>query len=283
MGAVIQGTRGNRIWRPEQFSDLELLRASQQIQVFPRHTHDHYAIGVIESGALGFYYRGANVVAASGDINLCLPDEVHTGRPATGEGWSYRMFYIEPGRLAGLVGEVSGRADTLPFFSPGVLRDAAMARRLVALHQLLERPDVGRLEHETHVLDVLGSFVQRFADAPLAPLRSGHEPVAVQQVRDYLWVHYARDVTLAELSQLTQLSRFHLVRVFRDTMGVPPHAYLRQLRVQRAKRALQAGQPIAQVALETGFTDQGHLTRWFRRLWGYTPGDYRNSVQDSSS
>lgn len=267
----------SRVWRAPQLPGLELLHARQQTQIFPRHTHEHYAVGVIEQGALGFYYRGENVVAASGEINLCLPGEVHTGQPAAERGWNYRMFYLEPVLLGRLVGELSGRAEVLPFVSSGVLRDASLARRLYGLHRLFEAPGVS-LQRETRLLEVLGDLVQRYADAPPSSLRTGCEPVAVRQVKDYLGAHYAEDVTLAELAQLTQLSRYHLLRVFRDTVGVPPHAYLRQLRVERAKRALEEGQAIAQVALATGFADQSHLTRWFRRLWGYTPGHYVTGV-----
>lgn len=264
----------SRVWQVPHLPGLELLRASQQTQVFPRHTHEHYAVGVIERGALGFYYRGENVVASSGDINLCLPGEVHTGEPAAEGGWSYRMFYLEPALLERLTGELSGRSGTLPFFSPGMLQDAALARRLHALHQLFESPEILPLERETRLLEVLGDFVRRYADAPLPALPTGREPAAVGQVKDYLHAHYAEEITLTKLAQLTGLSRYHLVRVFRDTTGVPPHAYLRQLRVERAKCALGEGRSIAQVALAMGFADQSHLTRWFKRFWGYTPGHY---------
>ena len=85
---------------------------------------------------------------------------------------------------------------------------------------------------------------------------------------------------LEVLSHLTHLSRYHLVRVFSKSVGPPPHAYLRQVRVDRAKALLAAGCPVAEAAVATGFTDQSHLHRWFKRLWGVTPGGYRQSVQD---
>jgi AraC-like DNA-binding protein len=72
-----------------------------------------------------------------------------------------------------------------------------------------------------------------------------------------------------------QLSPFHLLRVFRAAVGLPPHAYQIQLRVARAKELLRAGMPIAAVAVEVGFVDQSHLTRHFKRLVGVPPGRYR--------
>ncbi|MFM2303350.1 MAG: hypothetical protein RLZZ135_759, partial [Cyanobacteriota bacterium] len=63
-----------------------------------------------------------------------------------------------------------------------------------------------------------------------------------------------------------------LNRVFSQEVGVPPHAFLNQVRVWRAKAQLAKGIAISQVAVETGFYDQAHLTRHFKRLLGYTPG-----------
>ncbi len=101
-------------------------------------------------------------------------------------------------------------------------------------------------------------------------------------VKDYLEAHYGETVELADLSRETGLSRYHLVRAFGAAEGVPPHAYLRQVRLRHAKALLAAGEPIAGVAAATGFSDQSHLTRWLKRLWGLTPGEYRNSVQDGA-
>jgi AraC-like DNA-binding protein len=106
----------------------------------------------------------------------------------------------------------------------------------------------------------------------------------VQQVRAYLEAHYAANVSLEQLAALTNFSSFHLVRVFRTAIGLPPHAYLTQVRLRHAKRLLAAGLPIAQVAAEIGFTDQSHLARHFKQLAGVTPGQYaqgRKNVQDT--
>ena len=132
------------------------------------------------------------------------------------------------------------------------------------------------------VVEELG-LVRRHADVPQQTLRLGREPAAVGQVKRYLERHYAEAVTLEGLSRLTGLSRYHLVRVFGESVGVPPHAYLRQMRVREAKKLLAAGLPVAEAAVATGFADQSHLHRWFKRLWGVTPGGYRKGVQDGAA
>lgn len=70
-----------KLWHVPGVENPELFHARHLTQLFPRYTHEGYAAGVIEEGALGFFYRGENVVTAPGQINLCVPGEVHTGHP----------------------------------------------------------------------------------------------------------------------------------------------------------------------------------------------------------
>ena len=280
----VKSAAKSKVWRIPGLSDLELLRAEHLTQSFPKHTHERYAVGVIERGALGYFYRGENVVAAPGDINLCIPGEVHTGQSALPGGWSYRMFYLDARLLQNVAAEISDKPRQLPFFRSGVIADVSLAQSVYSSHCQLEQTNISRLEQETLLLDVLAQLITRHADEPLAAARVGREPHAVTQVKAYLETHYAEAVSLERLSLLTQLSRYHLVRIFRKAVGIPPHAYLRQVRIRHAKALLALGHPPAEVALATGFTDQSHLTRWFKRLWGFTPGQYSysNTVQDSA-
>ena len=267
-----------KVWRIPNLSDLELLRATHQTQSFPKHTHERYALGVIERGALGFYYRGENVVASAGDISLCIPGEAHTGQPAACEGWTYRMFYFDTSFFVNLASELADRPRDLPFFQSGTIVDDTLARQLRALHIRLEDVTVPKLEQETALLHVLAQLIGRHADVPIVEPRVGQETRVVTQVKRYLEHHYTETVSLAHLAELTGLSQYYLVRVFHQSVGVPPQAYLRQVRIRHAKDLLTKGYTVAEVALETGFTDQSHLTRWFKRLWGFTPGQYRASA-----
>lgn len=268
------------VWRLPGLPDSELLRARHTAQSFARHTHQQFALGVIEAGGLAFDYRGEQWLAPAGSISLCLPGEAHTGRGATAEGWTYRMFYLDPALLREAAGDQAGRPGALPDFPAGVIADPALARRIRALHAESERGEVASLEAESRLLALLAEAMAHHA-RPLRDMApAGREPVAVARVKDYLEAHYAEPVALDELARLAGLSRFHLLRVFCAAEGVPPHAYLRQVRLRQAKALLARGEPIAGAAAAAGFADQSHLTRWLKRLWGFTPAEYRNSLQD---
>ena len=81
-------------------------------------------------------------------------------------------------------------------------------------------------------------------------------------------------VRLHELAAAVGLSPCYFLRIFRHATGMPPHAYLNQMRLERARILLRAGEPAAQVAAALGFADQSHLIRRFKSTFGVTPGRY---------
>ena len=267
-----------KFWRRPQIQGVDLLQASYTTQSFTRHMHEEFAIGVIERGGLGFDYRGAHLIASKGSINLCNAGEFHTGKAVTEEGWSYRMFYIQPNLMAGIVAQANDSSPKIPFFKNGVVKDDFLAGQLIYLHRTLEADYYNDLEQQHFFLSTLLQFISRYAEDPPVSHKIGDENRRVSQICEYIDAFYSRNIRLDELSYLVELSPFHLTRVFRRHVGVPPHAYLNQVRVQKAKALLGQGMQIAHVAFETGFVDQSHLHRHFKQILGITPGQYRNSV-----
>ncbi|WMW66426.1 AraC family transcriptional regulator [Nitratidesulfovibrio liaohensis] len=265
---------------------LDLLRARYTRQVFARHFHEGYALGVIEGGALRFRYLGRDHVAAPGAVNLVAPGETHDGHGVGDAGWAYRMFYLAPG-IVRMAGEEAGLPHgALPDFASGVLADPELAAAIDALHRDMERagPCMPTLAQETRLSAVLARWITRHAAQrmPAArPPRASGEPVAVRRARDYLDAHCADDVRLADLAGVACLSPFHLARAFAAAVGLPPHAYLVQARVRRARDLLSAGSTPAEAAAAAGFADQSHLTRAFRAQMGVTPARFRKMLQDA--
>ena len=277
------GTERVKLWHPPCHTEVALMRAAYVRQTFARHTHDDYAVGVIEQGGLGFRYRGENLVAAPGQICLVIPGETHDGHPAGESGWTYRMFYLQPSLMHRAAGQLSGKAADPPFFRPGVLSDNALAAMIVRTHRLFEDPQAGLMEKQSRLIQLLCCFIARHADPAPRMHGIGDEHQAVARARDFMETHFALDLSVVEMAAHAGLSPFHFIRVFKRHIGLSPHTYLIQVRVRRARQMLNRGSSIAQCALEAGFADQSHLTRHFKRVLGITPGQYRNSVQDRSA
>ncbi len=118
--------------------------------------------------------------------------------------------------------------------------------------------------------------------APAAPFeaggRGGAHPRAVADALAFIHANYAQELSLPDIAGAVHLSPFHLARLFKQSLGVSPHQYLIQLRVNSARWLLSAGsgeRSLAQLANAVGFADQSHLTRHFKRVLGVTPRQLR--------
>ncbi|MDC0712564.1 AraC family transcriptional regulator [Stigmatella sp. ncwal1] len=266
------------LWCPEELGGLELLKATYITHAFAPHSHEGFAIGVIERGVEAFRHRGQMQYAPAGRVVLVNPGEVHTGHGPEEGGWTYRMLYPEPRLLEEAAIELTGDSWGVPFFPVPVVDDPEAAALIRALHASLEQP-TSALERQSRLLSALVLLVARHA-APhpgMRPMGTEHE--AVRRARDFLEAHPGENITLEQLSRHAGLSVFHLVRVFRRKLGLPPHAYQIELRVRRARELLRQGLPPGHVAATLGFSDQSHLTREFKRRVGLTPSRYAASTR----
>jgi AraC-like DNA-binding protein len=268
------------LWLPG-IEGLELMRATYDTQRFARHARDGFAVSVIEDGALGFHYRGASVVAPAGTINLANPDEVHTGQAADTRGWTYRMYYMPHELLQRAAEEIAAGAAGFPFFQKGVVRDPLLASCIRGLHIDFATRQLDRLEAESRFLEMLVLLIRRHADAPPRAVAVGRDNREVDRAREYMHAYFADDLSIEKVAAVAGLSPYYFTRVFGQASGLPPHAYLTQIRIRRARAMLIKGMSVAETACAGGFADQSHLTRQIKRLTGITPGKYRRIVQEN--
>ncbi|RQV85867.1 AraC family transcriptional regulator [Burkholderia anthina] len=291
-----------RYWRTPLVPDADLLTATYRDHAFAPHWHDAYTIPVILEGAERFTYRGTGYVAETGTVPVINPGEVHTGSRAADEGWCYRVSYMPVEFIRELASAIAGRPQDAPWFAPGVIRDADLAARLTRAHRMLEAgseralssharapgqpvddPAAGDprpydpLAAETAMLDALSTLIARHADARPRPAPLAADEPRVDAMRERLAADLTSTVTLHDVAQAAGLSPFHAARLFTRTTGMPPHAWRNQLRLQRALAPLRAGVPVADVAAASGFVDQSHFTRHFKRMFGVPPGRWQAS------
>jgi len=267
---VIEETR---FWHASDIGNVDLLKATFVSHSFPRHAHEGYVIGIIEAGAEAFHYRGALHTAPAGSIVLINPDTVHTGHAADDAGWTYRMMYPAEALLKTLAGQMAGRPVDAPYFPDPVIFDPPLARDIRRLHRTLET-GASTIERQHLFMATMARLITRHAgNRPPSP-KTGGDHRAVRQIKTYLVEHHADNIGLAHLARLTGLSPYYLTRLFTKATGMPPHAYLTQVRIFRAKQLLRQGFTLSETAVATGFSDQSHLSRHFKRLVGVTPGRY---------
>ena len=255
--------------RPAHRAGIELYRAHIVRHAFEPHTHDAYGLGAIEAGVERFRYRGSEHLAPADTLVLMNPDELHTGRAETAQGWRYRMLYLDAAVLDTLTGEPGW------WFADAVGRDPQRARRVGGVLQALWSAQHEPLAFDS-ALALLVDALRPSARVPQALRPDGRQRFA--RVVEFMRANLAERVTLDALAAVAGLSPFHFLREFRRAHDATPQQMLMALRLFDAKQRLAHGEAPAQVAAAVGLTDQAHLTRAFARRYGVAPGRYQQQL-----
>jgi AraC-like DNA-binding protein len=246
---------------------IEVVAGRYRDHVLPRHSHDGLMLSLLSDGVQALHCRGVTHFADAGKILAVPPHEVHAAEPGVEGGWYYHTITIPSDVLE------RHHPQGARFLCETAICDDDMKRVLQTLFRSLNGAPV--LAQEEALLDVLEHFLTRHTRLPQ---RASHKPIelrAVETCKAYLAAYLHRNVTLTELAQLARIDRFLLVRCFTNIVGIPPHAWHMQQRLHKSFEMLSKGQSVADVAAATGFADQAHLTRAFKRVTGITPGRLR--------
>ncbi|MBG6176128.1 AraC-like DNA-binding protein [Labrenzia sp. EL_208] len=264
------GERTDAIRMAPAEEGVERIEARFRGNGFNPHRHDTYAIGLTLNGVQTFRYRGEARASLPGQIIVIHPDELHDGGAGTERGLRYRMIYIQPEDVQTALGH-SGTMG-LPFVDTPVLADPVFRR---SLSEGLEDIDheMGELKR-SHLLAELSQCLSKFGGSDLGNRQAIDLP-SLRNCAEFLRESHKEQVRVGDLEGMTNLDRFTLSRQFKTVFGTSPHRYLVMRRLETVKRLLVLGKTLVEAAVESGFSDQSHMTRHFKRAFGMTPGMWR--------
>jgi AraC-like DNA-binding protein len=261
-------------WRDQALPFIEARSVRDGRKVcYAKHWHETFSIGLIAKGRCN-YINGRKVKEVSvGTVVLMNPGDVHACNPVHGEPWSYKMLYIDVPWLCRTQGAASiNRSHGFTPFSTIATTQPALYHGLSRLFDTLTNPTIAHLEKQTASVSFVESLRRRVGTG-----RSGHpaRPLRLMRAADFIRQNCTRSLSLDDICVEASLSASHLIRAFKEAYGLTPHAYQLNCRIELGRSQLRAGRSIAEVAFATGFADQAHFQRVFKRLVAATPGRYR--------
>jgi len=264
------------MWRPAA-EERVLLMAGRTVgyAVEPR---GEYVFGIVAGAPMRARRGRARYLVRPGELVAWDPSERHTGAAVDGHPWTSRLIVVEAADLRTLATDPESDPLADVAFPDPVISDAELASRFVRMHTAFEA-SATRLEREERLSEWLRAVIARTAAArPRRRALGAGDDRALRAACAYLADRPERNVGLDELAAAAGIGKFRLIRLFRERTGLPPHALQVAHRVRAARRLLEAGETPAAVAAATGFADQSHLHRHFRRSLGLTPGEYQRRL-----
>jgi AraC family transcriptional regulator len=152
-----------------------------------------------------------------------------------------------------------------------------------AVITLLERAVDARDQNESKrfiikAADLTRSWSEGAVALAVSPVRGGLAPWQVKQTKKYVEGNLAKTIKIKDLARLVGLGSSYFFQAFRCTVGISPHTFIIQRRIEHAQNMiLLTDKPLSEIALECGFADQPHLTRLFRTIVGVSPGVWRRT------
>lgn len=258
-------------WRDAQLPFIEARSIADGRKVcYSRHSHDVFSIGAITSGQSTYLHEKNRQTISTGTVVLMNPGDVHACNPIDDQPWSYIMFYVDAQWL-GRVQQACGVAgfQAIPAISSN---DPELFAGLLALHRTLIEPALESLAKHEAAIAFFTLMQQRLGGFD-APLKKAN--LKVERAAQYINEHFLQAIRLEDICQAANLSEAYLIRAFEQHYHMTPHAYLINRRIQHAQAQLREGDAIADIAQQSGFADQAHFQRVFKKHLAATPGQYR--------
>jgi len=255
-------------WWDRHLRGLSLLHADFTTHEYPPHTHEALVVAITEQGGSVVKSRGQIEEATPATLFVFNPAEPHAGWMGWSERWQYRSMYLTREALD-RVAEGLGIED-VPYFTHNTFGDRDLIDAFLAMHCALEEGrDVFR-EREL-LVGTFGKLFQRHG--------SGRDRIKVPptdrqllaRVIERMRAEYTTNLRLEDLAASVGLTTFQLIGLFKRAVGLTPHAYLTQMRLNMACRHLRHAPVLADVAAAVGFYDQSALNKHFKRCYGITP------------
>jgi AraC-like DNA-binding protein len=262
-----------RIIDPVDMPYIQVVYGTNVTNEFSRHAHHRFCVGSVSKGARVFLEAGSSTIIPENAVFAVNADTAHTCKPQCREGHDYFAFCIDTEKIREVASQISDKAQDVPRVRSVLLCDAQLASEAHEMFFLLCR-DSPFLQRQSAFISMISRLIIRHGDSSPTFRRTGPQPGAINRVRDFIEAHFAESISLEELSRTACLSPFHFHRLFLKNTGVSPHEYLVRSRIRKATELILQGHYLAGVAAETGFADQSHFTRAFKRIIGVTPGRY---------
>ncbi len=262
-------SENTRMSRHGNLPFLEVKTGTDKAYALRKHSHDTLSVGFIEKGSSRILCHALEFDLSLDQTILIPPNAVHLCEPMDPDKFRFRMLFVNPQ----WINETYGLDPTFFQAQTASLPQKEVGRKNDFFKEF--ETGQGRLPDETNSIFFIARLLFNIFcldPAPKAPLI--HRKT-MERIKTYMDNHFTQDIQLIDLENLVEISKFSILRQFKKTFKLTPHAYLINKRINLAKSLLTKGHTVADTAVECGFFDQSHFVKTFKNFVGINPTAYK--------
>jgi AraC-like DNA-binding protein len=243
-------------------SNALFVKHSFKKQSFKKHFHTDYSIGLITQGVHKLKIEKEELITTSGVIKIINPYQLHI---ADGNiSWEYINFMPSKLEIATLAREICDDEVAGEIIFQNRIEDSRANGYFLRLFK-----SVGNtLEYEENLIIFLSYLLKNYSSKKI---KTKHPPANIKRALEYIHESFLEDISLESIAKVSNLSKYHFLKLFSKEMGLTPYQYIIDLRLSYGVKLIKENFPLSQVALEAGFSDQSHFIKTFKKYNGYTP------------
>jgi len=246
--------------KPILFEDFQHLNRE-----FSSHHHESYSVGITHGGRFLSSYGNSTYTVYSGGTRILNPMEAHGG---SSQEWTLTNFYPTVSLMRSIYAEIFYEPKT-PLFESHVIEDSQLYRLLGTFFSSIYR-GAEEMETESAMIEALSWLILHYTHRTKNP-ETYQDSDAIRRTIELIHDTVQMHPSLTRLAEEAGMSKYHYLRTFKKHTGLTPHQYSLSVRIQKATEEIIAGASIIEASIESGFSDQSHFTRHFKRIYGYTP------------
>jgi AraC-like DNA-binding protein len=259
--------KGIDYYRLEELDMIEIKTCSDDLHAYKEHLHKELSIGYIKKGATVLNVNGKDYYIKAGEAVIIYPYVSHKCQPVDISDWSFTMVYIDDEFCKGIFNNVDIKN------SIGIKKlDDCELNQIKHLSEVL-KSDVSRFDKEVELINAFSELLNT-CDINIQ-LQSSKK---MNLVKVYIEKHFLDILQLKDLEERFDIDKFALIRNFRRKFNTTPNAYQLQLKIDYGKYLLKSSNNIVDIALKSGFYDQAHFTKEFKKAYGVTPLRYYKAI-----
>lgn len=257
--------------------EVTFLQATMVKFAYDNHAHEDLALGVTLEGIQEFVCNASTHRSAPGDIIIIRPGDVHNGHSGSNTILRYAMLYCCEDELLGLMKSLTRSSSKKQNFQSGHFSDPRIRNSILNIGNIISKKQCPQFEYDRGVFQLAEVLAQKhcmYYPAIFVHKKDTIFKIALEYINDNI----ENDISINELSNITNISKYHFIRIFRNQFGLSPHQYILNCKINKARAGLIRGLSPTYIAHQLGFFDVSHLNRIFKRSFGLTPKQFQLQI-----